>query len=211
MKIKCFFLEPVNKQRIFLRRYCYTRTADNHHHDASVFWKDIDLVGSGISSCEMDVCSDDKDYCPDLSLAWPAKCDSCDYIFSESDVWHRFVQHLYRRKDNGELITLREAPVGAMYYADWLDDCDDYPKGPDGRVLEVIVPDGISKGRVWSPDERASNCTMKEDKIHRCWVRHGVPPEITVDKNGYTCKAGAGSIISGKWHGFLKNGYLTNE
>lgn len=37
----------------------------------------------------------------------------------------------------------------------------------------------------------------------------GNPPIITVNKNGLTCKAGAGSIYhkSGSgWHGFLRNG-----
>jgi hypothetical protein len=29
---------------------------------------------------------------------------------------------------------------------------------------------------------------------------------LHVDKNGNTCAAGAGSIITGKWHGFLHNG-----
>jgi hypothetical protein len=56
--------------------------------------------------------------------------------------------------------------------------------------------------------ERASNCTMPNDMLHRCWVRHGNPPMITVDKNGPTCGAGAGSILSGNWHGFLRNGEL---
>lgn len=211
MKIKCFFLEPIDKERIYLRRYSHTNSINNHYHNASVPWQDIDLVGKGLSSCEIWGLDKNDVYYPDLSLPWPTQCESCDYIFQESDVRQRFVSCLYKRQDTGEIMTLRDAPVGAMYYAAWLDECDSYPKGPDGRVLEVIVPNGISdKGRAWSPDERASNCTMKEDKIHRCWIRHGVPPEITVDKQGHTCKAGAGSIMVGKWHGFLKNGYLVD-
>jgi hypothetical protein len=51
---------------------------------------------------------------------------------------------------------------------------------------------------------------MKDDNIHRCWVRHGRPEDGTlhVDKAGNTCRAGAGSIDTGKWHGFLHNGEL---
>jgi hypothetical protein len=39
-------------------------------------------------------------------------------------------------------------------------------------------------------------------------VRHGEAPNITVDKNGVTCGAGAGSIQCGSYHGFLRNGEL---
>jgi hypothetical protein len=62
--------------------------------------------------------------------------------------------------------------------------------------------------REWNIDGRASNCTMPNERTHRCWVRHGTPPNIHVDKNGNTCQAGAGSIVSGNWHGFLHNGQL---
>lgn len=33
---------------------------------------------------------------------------------------------------------------------------------------------------------------------------------ITVDKNGTTCAAGAGSISAGPYHGFLRNGQLVD-
>jgi len=75
---------------------------------------------------------------------------------------------------------------------------------PCARHLAVVCPDG----HWWDIDGRASNCTMKEDKLHRCWVRHGDLPNITVDKNGVTCAAGAGSIQTDRWHGFLRNGEL---
>lgn len=64
-------------------------------------------------------------------------------------------------------------------------------------------------GGSWDVDSRASNCTMKEDRQHRCWIRHGEPPNVTVDKAGNTCGAGAGSIMCGNYHGFLQNGSLT--
>lgn len=58
-------------------------------------------------------------------------------------------------------------------------------------------------------DARASNCTMPDDKIHKCWVRHGTfGGELHVDKNGVTCAAVAGSIICGAYHGFLHHGHL---
>lgn len=70
--------------------------------------------------------------------------------------------------------------------------------------LIVVLPGGHH----WDIDSRASNCTLPEDDDHKCWIRHGTPPEITVDKNGNTCSAGSGSIMMGGYHGFLRNGYL---
>lgn len=81
------------------------------------------------------------------------------------------------------------------------------PKGmywdnQDGPSLHAVTPDGHH----WNIDSRASNCGSPNDRLHRCWVRHGEPPNIHVDKNGLTCNAGAGSIDTGKWHGYLHNG-----
>jgi hypothetical protein len=53
---------------------------------------------------------------------------------------------------------------------------------------------------------QASNCTLPGDKKHHCWIRHGEVPNLTVDKAGVTCAAGAGSIQAGDYHGFLRNG-----
>lgn len=109
---------------------------------------------------------------------------------------------IYKRVDSGaEFFAI---PIGAMWYVDPIEQ-KHYRPGPDGRTLFGQTPGGV-----WSPDSRASNCTLPDDKEHFCWVRHGVPPMITVDKKGKTCKAGAGSILMGKYHGFLQNGQLTN-
>jgi hypothetical protein len=75
----------------------------------------------------------------------------------------------------------------------------------DGQHLFAIVPGGD----IWDIHSRASNCTMPQDNKHRCWVLHGTPPNVTVDKNGLTCAAGAGSIQTRNWHGFLQNGRFT--
>jgi hypothetical protein len=113
---------------------------------------------------------------------------------------------LYRRSDTGGVTTLRDAPVGAMWDATWFDD-DPLYTGADGISLVVRTPGGT-----WMVDSRASNCTLPDDDVHKCWVRHGDPRtgELHVDKNGVTCSAGAGSILSGSYHGFLHNGYLVS-
>lgn len=123
---------------------------------------------------------------------------------------------MFRRVDTGEeKFTIRAFGPGAMWYATW------YKRdeiASDGRPvygwdwdnqyeppLMVTCPNGHD----WVIDSRASNCTMKDDRTHRCWIRHGLPPSITVDKNGTTCAAGAGSIQAGDYHGFLRNGEFT--
>ena len=101
------------------------------------------------------------------------------------------------------LYASHELPPGSVYeVTDW-----GYAAGLDGRAFNVVCPDGWH----WNPDSRASNCTLKEDRVHRCWCRHGnpdIPGGLHVDKVGNTCAAGAGSIQTDRWHGFLHNGYL---
>lgn len=84
------------------------------------------------------------------------------------------------------------------------------------RHLIVVIPFLLNKPHVdpkyqrweWDIDSRASNCTMREDNVHRCWVREGEPPIVTVGKRGRTCAAGAGSIAVTGFHGFLRNGQI---
>lgn len=73
-----------------------------------------------------------------------------------------------------------------------------------GPHLYGVLPNGYQ----WNIDGRASNCDQKDDRTHRCWVRHGSPEEgaIHVDKAGVTCGAGAGSIKVPGWHGHLTHG-----
>ncbi|ABE63158.1 hypothetical protein Nham_2366 [Nitrobacter hamburgensis X14] len=117
---------------------------------------------------------------------------------------------IMRDLKTGEEVSSRELPVGALW------DCnqpangrDDrrylYPVGADGRSIACRLPDG----RDWHIDSRASNCTMKDDAGHRCWIRHGTVGEVIhVDKVGNTCAAGAGSIAVPSFHGFLHHGVL---
>lgn len=164
---------------------------------------------------------------------WPSECERCGRAI-EGGQWQIFTLTIYRA-DDGRVFSIHgtppapaaKAPSGAMWFADWL---NDFMAGPDGRSLVVICPDGHE----WTIDGRASNCTepcsrcgqtyaihykarggqacagyrARDGGAHRCWVRHGTPPDVTVDKNGLTCQAGAGSIQTPGWHGFLRNGEL---
>jgi hypothetical protein len=94
---------------------------------------------------------------------------------------------------------------GCLYWNTWYPE-DYFWTNHTGYHLVAMLPNG----REWCIDSRASNCTMPDDKLHRCWVRHGEVPNIHVDKQGHTCEAGAGSIWVGDYHGFLHNGHFTN-
>ena len=107
--------------------------------------------------------------------------------------------------------------VGAMWYALWMPKkwCWENETGPH---LLVHCPnptpdpkDVLMQTRDWDLDCRASNCTLPNDHVHRCWIRTGNAPDITVAKNGLTCSAGAGSIALPNWHGFLERGYLVEN
>lgn len=135
------------------------------------------------------------DWPPDGDPAWPSSCD-CGMPFSADDRYQQWVESLWAGPD-GTLTTIRDAPPGAMWDAWWISQ-----KGPDGLALMVKCPNGAQ----WAIDGQASNCTMPDDQEHRCWVRHGEPPNITVGKDGPTCAAGAGSIQAGDYHGFLRGG-----
>ena len=93
---------------------------------------------------------------------------------------------------------------GDMYYVDWslAKRCHSGWSNCNHKHLVVVLPNMDSVDL----HGRANNCTMPDDRTHRCWIIHGTPPNITVDKDGHTCQAGAGSIVVGDWHGFIRNG-----
>jgi hypothetical protein len=205
--IRCFFLEATGKVSIHLRRYRSPKPDDTNkctlqgyegYHNAKVYLKDeaIERDEKGY------ICNGMKPVLSHDNLLWPTQCP-CGYVFQEDDEWQRFTQQIYRRTDTNEEVTLQNVPVGAMWYADWL---DRMYVSQDEHVLMVKTPGGD-----WVIDSQANNCTMPDDgrqEKHHCWIRHGVPPNITVDKNGVTCGVGAGSIQCGTYHGFLQNGCL---
>lgn len=202
-RIKCFMLEPTHRVRVDLRRYRSssklpkdTCTHGEYHNALAFIGEEPEELSTEgyIQNGLKPVPHDDP--------RWPTHC-ACGYAFAEDDEWQRFVDQIYRRTDTGEEMTIREAPAGAMWYAPWHDRwCN-----PQGKhTLCVKTPGGE-----WICDSQASNCTMKDDvkqEKHHCWILHGTPPNVTADKNGTTCQAGAGSIQAGSYHGFLRDGYL---
>lgn len=200
MNVRCFFLSPSALTQRELCRYALGADCPSKHmggrHDAS--------VEIGVMLYRND---DEGGRTPPHSdPRWPLRC-RCGYEFRAADSWQYNERRLYRRSDTGHLTTLLDAPVGAMWFAEWL---EGYPgwTGADGHSLHVRLPGGYD----WCTDSRASNCDMPTDTEHKCWVRHGTPPGdiVHVDKNGRTCHAGAGSIVVPGYHGFLHNGHLVD-
>lgn len=145
-----------------------------------------------------------KGWPPVSDPAWPTACDKCGAELSDDNsTRHSGGRTLFKRYDNGEPIEPYKV-VGAV-----IEDREYGPFGHDGRSLICTVPGP----HPWHIDSRANNCTMPKDDVHRCWVRTGKPEDGTlhVGKSApgqTTCKAGAGSIQTGQWHGFLHHGAL---
>jgi hypothetical protein len=208
----CFLLTDAPQITIKLRRY---HSSDikcsglSGYHDSIVPFlvADYPLRAEGESE---NWCDFEKEVMPARTdERWPRHCE-CGYEFTDSDNWQLFTERLMQRSDGGPLTTMRDAPAGAMWFAWWMKHRNEsglYGCDWDNQTTpELIVR---TPGGSWNIDSRASNCTMPQDRTHRCWVRHGEPPNIHVDKSGHTCNAGAGSIVCGKYHGFLHNGQLT--
>lgn len=217
--LKCFWLERTNTVRRSLRRYTQGSTGytcASGWHEAMVPFDDSpaiwgrELLGKWNRET---LTHRDEDRPPLDDPRWPQQCRSCSYQFLPTDPKQFFWDLLYRDVDANELTTLRDAAPGAMWDAWWLHDISGgmAPPTADGLRLMVKLPNG----REWFIDGRASNCTLPNDDVHHCWIRHGTPPDLVVDKNGVTCSAGAGSIAAPGYHGFLGTngappGWFTN-
>ena len=208
MSIRCFWLEPTQREAQALRRYANAscQAVPGGCHDART---PIGTAPAIRNEKGFHIEVPRATWPPRADLLWPTRC-ACGYEFKASDAWQLFSELLYVRTDTREEHTLRSAPPGAMWDAWWYREGGHKGgylgagPGPDGRCLMVKTPGGE-----WYVDGRASNCTMPNDDVHRCWVRRGEVPNITVDKAGDTCGAGGGSIQAGSYHGFLTNGELT--
>lgn len=180
------------------------------YHDAKVF------LAKTPTKHDWELGGDVKDY---KLEQFPQQCDGCGApvpFGAPSYTWGQEGTQLSLQVFRKTLYSTAsgDPEPGDLFWADWYhskhegverclfwDNC----KGPH---LMAVLPNGHH----WDIDSRASNCASPEDRIHRCWVKEGTPPNITVGKGGVTCAAGAGSIAAGKWgknppwHGFLRNG-----
>lgn len=143
--------------------------------------------------------------------AWPTACEACGEPFTDDDSRAVNQESWYASPGRG-LWVLADLPAGAMYDAFWYHDRRGSTPwvGDDGISLMVVCPPGGVLYAHWCVDGPANNCTRKGEP-HHCWCRSGDPRagDVNVTKDGCdTCTAGAGSIATADWHGFLRNGRL---
>lgn len=221
MGIKVFWIEPTDRERQWLRRFNFGKdrpcAKSKYGCDAMFEIGEADILYTKDGYID-GTKSKGRIAPPPDDPRWPKACTGCGNPFGEKDEHQLHGKQIYVRPDTGERYILRDAPIGACWDAWWVHQRkrgEEIPApgvgwliGPDGRSLVVKCPDGHD----WMIDSRASNCGSPNDDAHHCWVRHGKPEDGTlhVDKAGKTCSAGAGSIATGKWHGFLHNGEFTS-
>jgi hypothetical protein len=186
-KIKCIFLEPTEYKQISLRRYKGVPQGTPTCPASGVLYHNAQVVVLPLfkpEGAEPDMgLLEHKDY-PRDDPRWPRVCP-CGYEFQEADPWQVNVRTLYGSPEMNGLISIDEAPVGAMWDAPWYGH-----KGPDGRCLVVRTPGGD-----WIVDYPIDG---------KGWTRTGEPPNITARPS----IAIGGEPGKWKYHGFLTDGYL---
>lgn len=213
MGVQTFWLEPTEFVAVGLRRYSQGEggfDCEHGHHNA--------LIYTGVEPATYREENGRKYLEPRPSTSydaprWPQVCSKgCGYAFAPDDHWQDWQEQIYERTDTGakrvlhtgapaQELGIPAAEPGACWDAWWMPSA----RRVDGMYLMVRLPDNHD----WAVDSQASNCT-RPGEDHQCWVRSGDPREckVTVGKDGNTCSAGAGSIGSPNWHGFLRNGQL---
>lgn len=210
--IECFLIAPGDHARVWLRRYPNRELVENEcplpdghgYHNAMVPLADAPSRINEDSIFDVDapeVADDDP--------RWPTTC-GCGYVFTENDHRQVHTETVWVAGDGREMI-LRDAPAGAMFDAIWMRGYGSV--NGNGPAWTCVLPGGSTDGRsrVWHMGFEATNCTRKGED-HDCWCVHGEAPVLTVDKQPEpgrsTCQAGAGSIATQDWHGFLRDGFL---
>jgi hypothetical protein len=140
---------------------------------------------------------------------WPSVCDHCGALAPAGTAGPYKVGDRHADVTRVVNVTrLYSNPSGAYEVGDLVylpcnrakgDGCP-YWDNCTGRHLHAVLPNG----HLWDIDSRANNCTLRNDRTHRCWTQEGDPAvHLTVGKRGPTCAAGAGSIQHGDYHGFV--------
>lgn len=206
--VRCFVVEPTDLYNIYLRIYDSSRNvpcSSGSYHDGRQLIETRIQKEDALSFDPVEDTVSSGDFLDHSDTRWPKSCSKCGHAFQgPSAVYQYFPVRLYRSVEEPKLEWERDSlPPGALYRQSWLEDSTSFV-GADGQSWAAVLPNGNH----WMIDGRASNCDKQFDKFHKCWCRHGEAPKFTVDKNGLTCNAGAGSIVSGDYHGFLRDGHL---
>jgi len=193
LPLKATFIKEIGT-RVYLRQYWGDACSGMGCHNAML--KLQDLIHPVVEGATKEHHGGNvEDYPEEM---WPKVCEDCGAPVPPDAKRQVFNHRLYNSPSG-------RPERGNLWYAHWMPLTWPWENKTDWHLM-AMCPDGWE----WNIDSRASNCTMKEDKKHRCWVRHGNPETdpIHVDKAGVTCQAGAGSIQTPTWHGFLHHGYF---
>ena len=196
---RCFLLTPTDNIVVTLRRYAFERDGapkcgrkEERYPGAEVLTyetHDIEVeIAREIGTIEGSLDGDRTGHSiPHDDPRWPTTC-ACGFVFRPEDAHQENRTRLYKRSDNGELTTLGDAPVGALYDSGSFKDVDVYQRNGDGMSLVCKTPAGE-----WRMDGPASNGPG--------WTRTGTPPDINV-----TPSIGIGNPM--RMHCWLRNGWL---
>ena len=188
-EIQCFWVEPTGVEARSLRRYsdregtvCPSRFG---YHNASVPIEPAPDSKEAIGG-KGEFADDPR---------WPTHCE-CGYEFVESDHWQVFRVDIYRAADGREW-PIRELPPGAMYDATWYHESK-YGVGADGIALVVILPPNGGDD-YWHVDGSANNNPAPQG-WQRTGTVKGPSPTVTATP----------SILTPRYHGWLRNGFLVS-
>lgn len=198
MQIPCFWIEPAAFGQLWLRRFSWPPRAHQgeqswsceigYHNATAQAEERIDVRRSSEGIIQPVLVGHDDP-------RWPTTCASCGYAFSETDQWQPDVREAWHRPDSGTIIAygLAEVPAGAMWDAFWWT-WRRVHTYPDGINLFVQLPDGMP----WNVDGPSA----RNDQAG--WTRTGdpkaIPPTVSAQP----------SILSPKYHGWLRDGFLVD-
>lgn len=196
--IPCFLLNYTGRTRRRLRRYrYYTAGRDSvqlQHQSLCPLEKGAYGGHNAFADFDEVVGPGDDKLPPRDDPRWPKSC-GCGYVFVDEDNWQLFtdsvwvvasvVPHQNQKQVVGTQMTLHDAPVGAMWLADWLlgkggKEHEEKRKGEPALMLRT-------PGGDWNIDGRSSN----NEGIG--WSRTGAPP-LVVAKPSIQCNS---------YHGWL--------
>ncbi len=200
--VRCFWLEPTDEVRIFLRRY-YAHEGDQNcdvsgygYHNASVRIEDRPVIWADsefAARIRRFIAAQDP---PRRDPRWPAAC-TCGYMFRDADEWQVSQELIYRRADNGEPVSIHDDVPGMMWDAWWM---GDHWRGADGVSLVVKLPGNHD----WPIDGPSfADGKIKND---RGWSRSGTPPLVTARPSIRVPGRKQGE--PDRYHGWLTNGVL---
>ena len=197
-RVRCFMLVPTNEVSVSLRRYAFERdgapkcgrTEPRYPGGSLVTYDSHDIeieIAREVGTLESSLNGDRTGRTIALEdPRWPATC-ACGYVFKDTDSRQENRSRLYHRNDTGELMTIDDAPAGALYDAGWFH-ISGYQRNGDGISIVCKTPAGE-----WYIDGPASNGPG--------WQRTGIPPDISVSPS-----IGIGNPQ--RMHGWLRNGWL---